>query len=38
VAQNKRIERTPGKHMIDRFADRRPEFYGPITDAPRRGV
>lgn len=29
-ARNKRIERTPGKHVIDRFADRRPEFYGPI--------
>ncbi|NNE00237.1 MAG: carbon-nitrogen hydrolase family protein [Pirellulaceae bacterium] len=26
-ARCKRIERTPGKHVIDRFADRRPEFY-----------
>jgi predicted amidohydrolase len=27
LARCKRIERTPGKHVIDRFADRRPEFY-----------
>ncbi|TVP99777.1 MAG: carbon-nitrogen hydrolase family protein [Planctomycetaceae bacterium] len=27
TARNKRIERTPGKHVIDRFADRRPAFY-----------
>ncbi len=27
LARNKRIERTPGAHVIDRFADRRPEFY-----------
>lgn len=32
AARNKRIERTPGKHVIDRFADRRPEFYDTITD------
>ncbi|TWT65187.1 N-carbamoyl-D-amino acid hydrolase [Allorhodopirellula solitaria] len=32
AARNKRIERTPGKHVIDRFADRRPEFYDKITD------
>ena len=32
LARNKRIERTPGKHVIDRFADRRPEFYGALTD------
>ncbi|TWU15910.1 N-carbamoyl-D-amino acid hydrolase [Allorhodopirellula heiligendammensis] len=31
AARNKRIERTPGKHVIDRFADRRPEFYDMIT-------
>jgi len=31
-ARNKRIERTPGKHVIDRFADRRPEFYATIVD------
>jgi predicted amidohydrolase len=30
VARNKRIERTPGAHVIDRFADRQPEFYGRI--------
>ena len=30
-ARNKRIERTVGAHVIDRFADRRPEFYGPIV-------
>jgi predicted amidohydrolase len=30
-ARNKRIERTPGKHVIDRFADRRPEFYDSIS-------
>ena len=30
IARTKRIERTAGKHSIDRFADRRPEFYGPI--------
>ncbi|MCO8124085.1 carbon-nitrogen hydrolase family protein [Stieleria sp. TO1_6] len=32
VARNKRIERTAGTHIIDRFADRRPEFYGSITE------
>lgn len=32
VARNKRIERTSDVHFIDRFADRRPEFYGPIVD------
>lgn len=26
-ARNKRIERTPGAHVIDRFADRQPDFY-----------
>jgi len=26
-ARNKRIERTPGSHVIDRFADRQPDFY-----------
>jgi predicted amidohydrolase len=33
-ARNKRIERVPGKHVIHRFNDRRPEFYGQIA-APR---
>lgn len=28
----KRIERVPGKHSIDRFADRRPELYGRIVE------
>lgn len=32
AARNKRIERTPGKHVIDRFADRRPEFYETIIN------
>ncbi len=31
-ARNKRIERTPGAHVIDRFADRQPQFYGPVVD------
>ena len=31
-ARNKTIERTKGAHSIDRFKDRRPEFYGPISD------
>jgi predicted amidohydrolase len=34
-ARNKRIDRVPGKHWIDRFADRRPDLYGPVV-APRR--
>ncbi|WP_404306008.1 carbon-nitrogen hydrolase family protein [Neorhodopirellula lusitana] len=29
-ARNKRIERTTGKHVIDRFADRQPDFYQSI--------
>jgi 5-aminopentanamidase len=29
-ARAKRIVRVPGKHVIDRFADRRPEYYGPV--------
>ncbi|WP_164104081.1 carbon-nitrogen hydrolase family protein [Candidatus Laterigemmans baculatus] len=32
AARNKRIERTPGSHVIDRFADRRPEFYGKLSE------
>lgn len=31
-ARDKRIERVPGKHAIDRFADRRTDLYGPILD------
>lgn len=34
LARNKRIERTPGRHVIDRFADRRPEVYGPLCADP----
>ncbi len=30
-ARRKKLVRVPGRHSIDRFADRRPEFYGPIT-------
>jgi predicted amidohydrolase len=33
-SRNKRIERVPGKHVIHRFDDRRPEFYGELA-APR---
>ncbi len=29
-ARNKHIIRVPGKHEINRFADRRPEFYGRV--------
>lgn len=31
-ARTKHIDRVPGKHSIDRFADRRPEMYGRLTD------
>lgn len=31
-ARKKRIVRVPGKHIIDRMADRRPDLYGPICD------
>jgi predicted amidohydrolase len=30
-ARNKHIVRVPGKHEIDRFADRRPEMYERVT-------
>lgn len=30
-SRKKRIVRVPGKHIIDRFADRRPEMYGRIS-------
>ena len=30
LARRKRIIRVPGKHEIDRFADRRPEMYGRL--------
>lgn len=31
VARNKRVVRIPGKHAIDRIADRRPEMYGGLV-------
>jgi predicted amidohydrolase len=31
LARHKRLVRVPGKHEINRFADRRPRFYGPIV-------
>jgi predicted amidohydrolase len=30
-ARTKRIVRVPEKHIIDRFADRRPEMYGRVA-------
>ncbi|QDT13358.1 carbon-nitrogen hydrolase family protein [Planctomycetes bacterium K23_9] len=33
-ARNKRIERTKDAHVIDRFKDRCPQFYGGILDPP----
>ncbi len=33
VARTKKLIRVPGLHEIDRIADRRPGFYGPITAA-----
>jgi predicted amidohydrolase len=30
VARRKRLVRVPGRHEINRIADRRPRFYGPI--------
>jgi predicted amidohydrolase len=32
TARNKRIQRTADLHVIDRFADRRPEFYQKIIE------
>lgn len=31
-ARQKRLVRVPDRHEIHRFADRRPEFYGPLAD------
>lgn len=31
-SRTKRIVRVPGKHIIDRLADRRPEMYGPLCE------
>ena len=35
VARNKHIVHIPGKHEIDRLADRRPEMYGQLTQSHR---
>ncbi|MCA9192279.1 MAG: carbon-nitrogen hydrolase family protein [Planctomycetales bacterium] len=32
IARQKRLERLPGKHSIDRWADRRPEMYASICN------
>ena len=32
IVRNKRLVRIPGKHLIDRLADRRPEFYGLLIE------
>ena len=32
LARTKRLVRVPGRHEIDRFADRRPGFYAPLVD------
>jgi hypothetical protein len=32
LARDKKIVRVPGKHEIDRFADRRPDLYGKVSD------
>ena len=38
LARTKRIDRVPGKHWIDRIADRRPDLYGPLAgEAPAAG-
>lgn len=31
LARRKHVIRVPGKHEIDRFADRRPQMYGPVV-------
>jgi predicted amidohydrolase len=31
-ARNKHLVRVPGRHEINRIADRRPEFYGPLVE------
>ncbi len=31
ITRNKRLVRVPGKHLIDRFADRRPDQYGLLA-------
>ncbi len=32
IARNKRVDRVPDKHVIDRLADRRPEMYNKIVE------
>ncbi|MFN9415138.1 MAG: carbon-nitrogen hydrolase family protein [Pirellula sp.] len=32
-ARNKRLVRVPREHVIDRWADRRPDYYGPVVRA-----
>lgn len=32
IARNKRVDRIPDQHVIDRLADRRPEMYGKIVE------
>ena len=32
-ARNKQLVRVPGKHVIDRFADRQPAYYGKICES-----
>jgi predicted amidohydrolase len=32
LARTKRVVRVPGKHVIDRMADRRPHLYGPVCE------
>jgi predicted amidohydrolase len=31
-ARNKRLVRVPGKHVVNRIADRRPTYYGPLVE------
>ncbi|QDV36006.1 carbon-nitrogen hydrolase family protein [Tautonia plasticadhaerens] len=33
LSRTKKLVRIPGVQEVDRFADRRPEFYGPIAEA-----
>ena len=33
AARDKHITRVPGKHQINRFKDRRPQYYGKIVEA-----
>jgi hypothetical protein len=32
LARRKRLVRVPGRHEINRIADRRPRFYGPLVE------